>query len=79
MSNLGYALLPMLALGLVGVVVDMRGTFGIFLSLIIAGWSSLSAGNTLEVHLKEPHNNRKFLIVYPLFLFYLCFVMIVVF
>jgi hypothetical protein len=79
MSSLGYSLLPMLALGLIGVIFDMRGSFGIFFSLLIAGWSSLSAGNVLEVYLREPHNNRKFLIVYPLFLFYLCFVMIVIF
>ena len=79
MSSLGYSLLPMLALGLIGIVFDMRGSFGIFFSLLIAGWSSLSAGNVLEVHLREPHNNRKFLIIYPLFLFYLCFVMIVIF
>ena len=47
MSTLGYSLLPMLALGLVGIVFDMRGSFGIFFSLLIAAWSSLSAGNTL--------------------------------
>jgi hypothetical protein len=47
MSTLGYSLLPMLALGLLGIVFDMRGSFGIFFSLLIAAWSSLSAGNTL--------------------------------
>lgn len=47
MSTLGYSLLPMLILGVVGIVFEMKGTFGIFLSLIIAFWSSLSAGNTL--------------------------------
>jgi len=52
MSTLGYSLLPMLILGLVGIVFSMKGTFGIFLSLMIAFWSSLSAGNTLEVYLR---------------------------
>lgn len=52
MSTLGYALLPMLALGLIGIIFEMRGTFGIFLSLLIAAWSSFSAGNTLEVYLR---------------------------
>ena len=47
MSSLGYSLLPMLTLGLLGILFDMRGTIGIFLSLLIAGWSSLSAGNVL--------------------------------
>lgn len=47
MSTLGYSLLPMLVVGLVGIVIEMRGTFGIFLSLSVAFWSSLAAGNTL--------------------------------
>ncbi len=47
MSTLGYSLLPMLVLGLLGIVFEMRGSVGIFLSLFIAAWSSLSAGNTL--------------------------------
>jgi hypothetical protein len=42
----------MLALGLIGILFDMRGSFGIFFSLLIAVWSSLSAGNVLEVHLR---------------------------
>lgn len=52
MSTLGYSLLPMLVLGLLGIIFEMKGTFGIFLSLMIAFWSSLSAGNTLEVYLR---------------------------
>lgn len=79
MSSLGYSLLPMLILGFFGIFFSLKGTIGILLSLSIAFWSSLSAGNTLEVYLRQPHNDRKVLLVYPLFLFYLCFGMIVIF
>lgn len=79
MSTLGYALLPMLILGGLGIIFTLKGTLGILISLSIAFWSSLAAGNTLEVYLREPHNNRRVLIIYPLFLFYLCFAMIVIF
>jgi hypothetical protein len=79
MSSLGYALLPMLILGVFNIFVSLKGTFGILISLSIAVWASMSAGNTMEVYLKRTHNERKVLVVYPLFLFYLCFAMIVIF
>lgn len=47
MSTLGYALLPMLILGFLGIFFSLKGTVGIFISLSIAFWASLAAGNTL--------------------------------
>ena len=47
MSTLGYALLPMLLLGFFGIFFSLKGTIGILISLSIAFWSSLAAGNTL--------------------------------
>ena len=79
MSSLGYALLPMLILGLFNIFLSLKGTFGILISLSIAAWASLAAGNTMEVYLKSNNSDRKVLLVYPLFLFYLCFAMIVIF
>lgn len=79
MSSLGYALLPMLILGFFNIFISLKGTFGILISLSIAVWASVSAGNTMEVYLKSHNNERKVLLVYPLFLFYLCFAMIVIF
>ena len=56
MSSLGYALLPMLILGIFNVFVSLKGTFGILISLSISVWASLSAGNTMEVYLKRGNN-----------------------
>jgi len=52
MSTLGYSLLPMLILGFFGIFVGLKGPGGILLSLSLAIWSSLAAGNALEVYLK---------------------------
>ena len=45
MSTLGYAMIPMLLLGLLGIFVSMKGAAGIILSLAVSMWSSLAAGN----------------------------------
>jgi hypothetical protein len=45
MSTVGYALLPMLLLGFLGIFISMKGTVGILLSLAVSGWSSLAASN----------------------------------
>jgi hypothetical protein len=45
MSTVGYALLPMLLLGFLGIFTSMKGTAGILLSLAVSGWSSLAASN----------------------------------
>jgi hypothetical protein len=47
MSSLGYALLPMLILGFFNIFISLKGTFGILISLSIAIWASISAGNTM--------------------------------
>jgi hypothetical protein len=47
MSTLGYALLPMLILGFVGIFTSLQGGIGILVSLLMAAWSSISAGNII--------------------------------
>ena len=79
MSTLGYSLLPMLILGLFGIFFNLKGSIGILISLSIALWASLSAANFMEVYLRQPNTDRKALLAYPLFLYYLCFAMIVIF
>ncbi len=78
MSTLGYGLLPMLALGFFGVFLSFKGGLGILFGLLMATWSSFSAGNILDVLIKD-QKNRKILVIYPLFLFYVSFVMLVIF
>jgi hypothetical protein len=46
----------MLILGVFNIFVSLKGTFGILISLSIAVWASMSAGNTMEVYLKRTHN-----------------------
>jgi len=75
---MGYGLLPMLGLGAMGVFVSLKGAIGIIVTLGIAGWSSFAAGNFMAVLIRETKNKRA-LIIYPLFLFYVSFTLIVIF
>jgi hypothetical protein len=68
MSTMGYGLLPMLGLGAVG----------IFIALAVSVWSSFAAGNFMSVLIKDATDKRA-LVIYPLFLFYVSFTMIVIF
>lgn len=79
MSTVGYALLPMLIVGFFGIFVSLKGAIGILLSLAIAGWSSLAASNFVEALMKQTTSDRKPLLMYPLFLFYVCFALIIIF
>lgn len=45
MSTLGYGLLPMLGLGVVGIFFSLNGGIGIIVALGTAFWSSFAAGN----------------------------------
>lgn len=78
MSTMGYGLLPMLGLGAVGVFISLKGALGIAVGLGAAFWASYSAGNFMDVLIKDS-KNRKALVIYPLFLFYVSFTMIVIF
>jgi hypothetical protein len=79
MSTLGYGLLPMLLLGFIGIFKSLNNGFGVIIGLLIAVWSSSSAGNIVQVLMHNKDKDRKFLLVYPLFLFYVSFSMIVIF
>ena len=77
MSTLGYCMLPMLSLGLLGVFFNLKGPLGVIVALLTATWASFAAGNFLDVLIRV--KNRKALIVYPVFLFYVSFTLIVIF
>lgn len=78
MSTMGYGLLPMVLLGFMGVFVSLKGGLGIIIALGTAFWASYSAGNFMDVLIKDS-KNRKALVIYPLFLFYVSFTLIVIF
>jgi protein YIPF6 len=78
MSTLGYGMLPMLAIGFVGIFISLKSGLGIGVALAAAAWSSFAAGNFMDVLIKDS-KDKKALIIYPLFLFYISFTMIVIF
>ena len=78
MSTMGYGLLPMVGLGFLGIFISLKSGLGIIVALAAAGWASYSAGNFMDVLIKDT-KNRKTLVIYPLFLFYVSFTMIVIF
>jgi len=78
MSILGYGLLPMLGLGVIEIFVSLNGGIGIVIALLTAIWSSFSAGTFMDVLIKDA-KDKKILVIYPLFLFYVSFTMIVIF
>lgn len=75
---MGYGLLPMLLLGLVGIFISLKSGIGILVALGTAVWASFAAGNFMDVLIKDSRN-RKILVIYPLFLFYVSFTFIVIF
>lgn len=78
MSTMGYGLLPMLLLGVLGILIEIRGGPAMIFGFALALWCSIAAGNIMEALMKE-NKSRKILIAYPLFLFYVSFAMIVMF
>ncbi|KAK4665756.1 hypothetical protein QC763_403360 [Podospora pseudopauciseta] len=70
-SVLGYCLLPLVATSLVGIVMPMATPFGIFLTTLAVLWSSYAAsGIFCSV---GGMNRQRFLVAYPLALFYVGF------
>lgn len=77
MSILGYALLPMLVLGAINIFLNLKGALGLIIGIGCSLWSCLAATAFFEVEMKL--NNKKWLIAYPVLLFYLTFVLITIF
>lgn len=77
MSFLGYSLLPMLILAVIGIFTNLSGEFGMIASLLLASWSSYSCSGLIAVLLNRL--DSKMLILYPLFLFYISFAMIIIY
>lgn len=48
MSSLGYGLLPMIVLGMVGILSSLKNTYGVFLCLGMSVWASVSASKFFE-------------------------------
>lgn len=77
MSILGYGLMPMLILGAVNIFITLKGALGVIIGLGCTGWSSAAATIFIEEIMKL--HNKKYLVAYPVFLFYMTFVLITIF
>ncbi|ORX48589.1 Yip1-domain-containing protein [Hesseltinella vesiculosa] len=76
-SVLGYCLLPLVILSGFSVVLNLGGYIGLVLSVISIFWCTYSSSGmfTTVLHL----NDQRFLIGYPVGLFYTCFALMTVF
>lgn len=76
-SVLGYCLLPVIFLAALGIVISMKGLFGLVLATAAIAWSTLAATRLIDakLHLTEQY----WLVAYPVMLLYSCFVLITIF
>ena len=76
-SVLGYCLIPIVLLSFIAVFLDMKNIFGGLLSLIAIVLSSLNASRFFEIGLEM--YSQRWLIFYPVALFYTCFVLVTIY
>jgi len=76
-SILGYCLLPVVILSALAIIINMRTNFGLVLAAVTILWCSLTSTRLFERTLSM--SEQKWLIAYPIALFYSCFVLITIF
>ena len=76
-SVLGYCLLPIVLLSFIAVFLDMKNILGGILSLMAIVLSSLNASRFFEIGLEM--YSQRWLIFYPVALFYTCFVLVTIY
>ena len=67
-STLGYSLLPFVFLAIGSLFCNLATPIGVFFSLFIVAWSTISATRFFEHSLQA--SEQRFLIGYPIMLFY---------
>jgi hypothetical protein len=77
LSVLGYCILPIVGLSAVNVILDLTGFVGLLFSIFCVCWSTMAATKLFELYLDM--REQRWLIAYPIILFYCCFVLITVF
>ncbi|KAA6399350.1 MAG: putative protein YIPF5 [Streblomastix strix] len=76
-SILGYSLFPLLLLTLFSVFFNLSGFFGIIITIIFVSWCTFSGTSTLIDLLG--YGDIKYLVAYPLFLFFFTFALNTIF
>eukprot|EP00922_Rhytidocystis_sp_ex-Travisia-forbesii_P005764 GHVS01008382.1.p1 GENE.GHVS01008382.1~~GHVS01008382.1.p1 ORF type:complete len:371 (-),score=60.28 GHVS01008382.1:49-1041(-) len=77
MSILGYGLLPVDALALLSLVMQLRTLAGMLTSVVCILWCTATASRFFETALQL--HQQRYLLAYPIGLLYACFVLIIVF
>lgn len=76
-SILGYCMLPIVVSAALAIVIDMHGLFGLFGGIAIVLWCTKSATSIFEDALDM--QQQRYLIAYPVAMFYATFVMFSIF
>lgn len=76
-SILGYCLLPMVIFSFSSVILPLKGLLGILIGGAAVLWCTMSASNMFV--LASGLKDQRFLVAYPLALFYFCFALVTVF
>lgn len=76
-SILGYSLLPFTCLAFMAVFADLNGVLGYVLSFAMIVWSTVTATRFFEYGLDM--EDKKYLIAYPISLFYFVFMLLTIF
>jgi hypothetical protein len=76
-SNLGYSLLPFCFLAATSIFIDLNNAIGTIICAFIIGWSTTTATRLFEYGLDMA--DKKYLIAYPIALFYAVFTLLTIF
>ena len=76
-SILGYSLLPFDILALISIFSDLNNTLGYFVCAFMLAWSTMTATRLFEYGLEM--EDKKYLIAYPIVLFYSVFMLLTIF
>ena len=76
-SVLGYCLIPIVLLSFIAVFMDMKNFFGGIVAFLAIVLSSLNASRFFEIGLEM--YSQRWLIFYPVALFYTCFVLVTIY
>ncbi len=76
-SILGYSLLPFCSLAVGSIFLDLRNIVGVAFCLGVIAWSTITATRFFENSLDM--QDQRYLIAYPIFLFYCVFTLLVIF
>jgi hypothetical protein len=76
-SVLGYCLLPMVLLSFTSIIIPLQGIMGLLLGGVTVLWCTSSSANMFATALSM--KEQRFLVAYPVGLFYFCFALMTVF